>query len=238
MNPKARQELVGIGALVVGLFLGLTFLPWHVTGGVGQSLGAMLWKLLGVGAVMIPILGIGWALAAFDRLGSLSSGRTAALGAGMIVLLPYAVAIVGRVDVAYLPADHALWSAPQTLVGIIPAFFAALVVHGLGTAGGVLVGLFAFSALGVFTVGWHPLVVLRQRDGENAKRGVRKAEVKNTVEETASPRERAVPLPTPHAVKKEREKDREPDKEKKPKPATKPVSVPEGVLLPPLTLLN
>ena len=243
MNPKARQELVGIGALVVGLFLGLTFLPWHVTGGVGQSLGAVLWKVLGVGAVMIPILGIGWALAAFDRLGSLSSGRTAALGAGMILLLPYAVAIVGRVDVAYLPADHALWSAPQTLVGIIPAFFATAVVHGLGTAGGVLVGLFALSALGVFTVGWHPLVVLRQREegrgkgeGEKAKREMRKAEVKESFEESESPRERAVPPPTPHAVKKEREKDREP--EKKAKPAPKPAPVPEGVLLPPISLLN
>jgi len=38
----------------------------------------------------------------------------------------------------------------------------------VGTAGGVLVGLFALSALGLLTIGWHPLVVLRQRAAEDA----------------------------------------------------------------------
>ena len=32
MNPKARRELIGIGALVVGLFLGLTLLRLQITG--------------------------------------------------------------------------------------------------------------------------------------------------------------------------------------------------------------
>ena len=36
MTRKARQELIGIGALVGGLFLGLTLLPWHITGDWGE----------------------------------------------------------------------------------------------------------------------------------------------------------------------------------------------------------
>ena len=64
MTRKARQELIGIGALVGGLFLGLTLLPWHITGDWGERLGRLLWHSVGAGAVLIPFLGVGWALAA------------------------------------------------------------------------------------------------------------------------------------------------------------------------------
>ena len=73
MNRKARQELIGIGALVVGLFLGLTLLRLPITGSWGQGIGSLLWQIVGVGAVLLPALGIGWALAAFERLGRLRS---------------------------------------------------------------------------------------------------------------------------------------------------------------------
>jgi len=62
MNPKARQELLGIGALVVGLFLGLTLLRLPITGSWGERIGSLLWRLLGLGSVLVPVLGIGWAL--------------------------------------------------------------------------------------------------------------------------------------------------------------------------------
>jgi len=42
----------------------------------------MLWKVFGLGSVVLPVLGIGWALAAFERLGPLSWGRAAALARG------------------------------------------------------------------------------------------------------------------------------------------------------------
>ena len=42
MMPKARQELVGIGALVVGLFLGLTLLRLPITGSWGERIGSLL----------------------------------------------------------------------------------------------------------------------------------------------------------------------------------------------------
>ena len=167
MNAKARQELIGIGALVVGLFLGLTLLRLPVTGSWGDHIGSLLWRTLGAGSAVLPLLGIGWALAAFQRLGSLSSGRTAALGVGLVLLLPYGI---GTVTGARFPLDYALWSPTQRLVGVAPALVAHGIHQAVGTAGGALVGLFALSALGILTVGWHPLVALRTRETEVRKR--------------------------------------------------------------------
>lgn len=160
MNLKARQELIGIAALLVGLFLGLTLLPLALTGSWGRATGGTLWQLFGLGAVVLPVLGIGWALAAFDRLGALSWGRAASLGAGLILLIPYGIAVA--IGPAF-PADYAHWTPTQRLVGLFPGFLANGMQGAIGTAGAVLIGLLALSALGVFTVGWHPLMLLRQR---------------------------------------------------------------------------
>ncbi|MGH7607309.1 MAG: hypothetical protein ACREME_08220, partial [Gemmatimonadales bacterium] len=157
-RPPPRQELLGIAALLVGLFLGLTLLPLALTGTWGRTIGTIVWRLFGVGAVMIPLLGVAWALAAFGRLGSLSWGRAASLGAGLILLIPYGIAVA--VGPAF-PADYVHWTAGQRLAGLFPAFLATSLAAALGTAGAALLGLFALSALGVFTVGWHPLTVLR-----------------------------------------------------------------------------
>lgn len=160
MNPKARNELIGVAALLLGLFFGLTLLQLPLTGSWGRAIGGLLWEVFGVGAVVLPLLGIAWALAAFARLGPLSWGRAAALGAGLILLVPYSIAIgIGPV----FPFDHSQWTATQKLVGLFPAFLASGIQGAVGTAGGVLVGLFALSALGIVTVGWHPLALLRAR---------------------------------------------------------------------------
>src|SRR3989449_5387871 len=47
---SARQELIGIGALAVGLFLGLTLLRLSITGSWGDQIGSRLWRALGVGS--------------------------------------------------------------------------------------------------------------------------------------------------------------------------------------------
>lgn len=163
MSPAARRELIGIGALVAGLFLALTLLPLPVTGRLGHSVGEFLRKTFGIGAALLPVLGIGWALAAFERLGTLSTARTASLVAALMLLIPYGVGIISGADAATLPANYAAWDAGQRVVGILPAFFATLMRSTVGTAGGVLVGLFVLSAAGLLTIGWHPLIVLRQR---------------------------------------------------------------------------
>jgi S-DNA-T family DNA segregation ATPase FtsK/SpoIIIE len=218
MKPKAaqRQELVGIAALLVGLFLGLTLLQLPLTGSWGRAIGGLLWKVLGVGAVVVPVLGLGWALAAFGRLGPLSSGRAAVLGAGLILLVPYAIGVA--VGPAF-PFDHAQWSSTQKLVGLLPAFVATGIQGALGTAGGVLAGLFALSALGIVTIGWHPLALLRAGDGG---RGTGEGE-------KLVPKIKPVPLP-PSPVPKARPS--------KPVPAPKAPPPPKGSLIPPIDLLN
>jgi S-DNA-T family DNA segregation ATPase FtsK/SpoIIIE len=219
MNSKVRRELIGIGALAVGLFLGLTLLRLSITGSWGEHLGSLLWRLLGVGAVLLPLLGIGWALAAFERLGSLSAGRAAALGAGLIVLLPFGI---GTVTGASFPAEYATWSSTQRLVGTVPAVLAHGVHQAVGTAGGTLIGLFALSALGLLTVGWHPLVVLRTRETGIGKR------------ETEKP-----PKPPPAAPDTTIPVSRFPrERKQRPPPVPRLVTVPAGVLIPPIDLLN
>ena len=238
MNRKARQELIGIGALAVGLFLGLTLLRLPITGSWGDQIGTRLWRVLGVGSVLLPVLGIGWALAAFERLGSLSAGRAAALGAGLILLLPYGI---GTVTGASFPPAYAAWSPTQQLVGFVPAMLAHGVHHAVGTAGGTLVGLFALSALGILTVGWHPLVALRTRETGVAKRdagsGMRDAQKagkpakpERAVEEEEQARERTVA-----ALKAAKART----KPTPPHPAAR-IShpVPPGVLIPPIELLH
>src|SRR5204863_6115277 len=133
MNRKARQELLGIGALAVGLFLGLTLLRLPITGSWGDRIGSQLWRVVGAGSVLVPVLGIGWALAAFERLGSLSAARAAVLGTGLILLLPYGI---GTVAGASFPADYHLWTATQKLVGVLPGALAHGVHQAVGTAGG------------------------------------------------------------------------------------------------------
>src|SRR5207302_4576317 len=170
MTSKARQELVGIGALVVGLFLGLTLLRLPITGSWGERVGGLLWRVFGVGSVLVPAMGVGWALAAFQRLGSLSAARAAALGAGLILLVPYGI---GTITGAGVPAGFAAWTPTSQPAGLLPAVLARAVHRRVGTAGGVLVGVFALSALGILTVGWHPLIVLRSRETGSGKRDAR-----------------------------------------------------------------
>src|SRR2546425_11510212 len=107
------QELIGIAALLVGLFTGLTLLPVALTGSWGRAVGGALWQLFGVGAIVVPILGVGWALAAFERLGALSWVRAAVLGAGLRLLVPYGIAVA--IGPTFAP-DYANWTRTERLV--------------------------------------------------------------------------------------------------------------------------
>jgi len=225
MNPKARQELIGIAALLVGFFLGLTLLPVALTGSWGRTIGSALWQVFGVGAIVVPILGVGWALAAFERLGALSWGRTAALGAGLILLIPYGIGVaIGR----DFPPDYANWTRTGRLVGLFPAFLANGVEGAIGTAGAVLAGLFALSALGVLTIGWHPLTMLRA--GEEGRGKGEGEKPIPTVRRATAELDLPVPLPPSRFPKERRPKPAPP-----PKPGPPP---PPGSLIPPIDLLT
>jgi len=243
VNRKVRQELTGVAALLVGLFMGLTLLPWRTTGQVGLVVGGFLWHTFGVGAAVIPVLGIGWALAAFDRLGSVSALRAAALGAGLIVIAPYSVAIVTGVHI--IPADYSLWTGRERLVGMVPAWIAGDVHSAVGTAGGILAGLFVLSALGIVTIGWHPLMMLRggERSAVSGKEKIRKSTAKGPTakfEEDAPFEVVAVRVDPPAhlspltpSTKPRKSKPAPPPPPRRPAPPP-----PEGVLLPPPELLT
>jgi DNA segregation ATPase FtsK/SpoIIIE, S-DNA-T family len=157
MSTDSRRRLGAVTALVLGLFVGLTFLPLPLTGPVGKYVGPGLWRMLGAGALGIPLLGIGLALAGFDRLGKLDMKRSAILIIGLSVLVPYLVGVVtgvGRID---LYPDIGERGFAASVVGWLPGFFAEMITDKVGVLGAVLFGFLALSALTLATFAWHPL---------------------------------------------------------------------------------
>ncbi len=156
-DTRRRQELVAIAALVAGVFVGLTLVPWRLTGPIGTAVGRLLWEYLGVGAGLIPVVFVGLGLAGLGRLRRLDMMRASVLFAGVVLLAPYAIALAtGARETARFPADYADWQVTQRLVGLVPALLAVGATAVVGTAGAVLVGILALSILTLFTLDWHP----------------------------------------------------------------------------------
>ena len=157
MSTDSRRRLGAITGLVLGLFVGLTFLPLPLTGPVGKYIGHGLWRMLGAGALGVPLLGIGLALAGFDRLGKLDMKRSAILIIGLSVLVPYLIGVltgVGRIDLYPDIGDRGF---AASVVGWLPGFFAEMITDKVGVLGAVLFGFLALSALTLATFAWHPL---------------------------------------------------------------------------------
>ena len=216
-----RRRMGALTALVVGLFLGLTLLPVKVTGPVGGYIGHALWQLLGAGALGIPLLGIGLALAGFDRLGGLDMKRSAILIVGLSVLVPYVVAVLTDVSPADLDADVGQRGFAARMVGLVPGFLAEAISGKVGVAGAVLLGFLALSALTLVTFAWHPLQRLEaggqgvRRSGGQADSGTAGRRDGGTGDAVATPGER-------------RSKERKPKEE--PSPAAEPAEETTGLL--------
>jgi DNA segregation ATPase FtsK/SpoIIIE, S-DNA-T family len=212
MSSDSRRRLAAITALVVGLFVGLTLLPLPVTGPIGHSIGRTLWGWLGAGALGIPLLGIGLALAGFERLGTLDMKRSAFLIVGLSILLPYLAGVLGHVTV--FDIDNRVWLGQ--LVGAIPGFFAVEIPRGVGVAGAVLLGFLALSALTLATFAWHPLQRLeRHRQEAPPPAGPREEPKRRTA---AAKSEAAAPVVDEPAARPAPKPD---GKVAKPKPARK-----------------
>jgi S-DNA-T family DNA segregation ATPase FtsK/SpoIIIE len=152
-----RQELVAIVSLLAGIFVALTLLPWDITGPVGRIAGEFLWKWFGLGAVLIPVLGVGVGLAGFGLVPRLDLERVAVLCAGLVLLVPYAVAIVaGATGPGDFPPAYEDWTTAQKLAGLVPVAIAVGIGEIIGTAGAVIVGLGGLWVLTVYTLGLHP----------------------------------------------------------------------------------
>jgi S-DNA-T family DNA segregation ATPase FtsK/SpoIIIE len=189
-DGNRRRRMGALTALVAGLFLGLTLLPVQITGPVGGYIGHALWQLLGAGALGIPLLGIGLALAGFDRLGGLDMKRSAILIVGLSVLVPYVVGVLTDVNPADLDADVGQRSLSARAVGLVPGFLAETVSGKVGVAGAVLLGFLALSALTLATFAWHPL---QRFERDSAGQGDGGAGGNAGVEEQPKRRKRALP---------------------------------------------
>jgi DNA segregation ATPase FtsK/SpoIIIE, S-DNA-T family len=196
MSTDSRRRLGAITALVLGLFVGLTLLPVSITGPVGRSIGHGLWQILGAGALGIPLLGLGLALAGFDRLGGLDMKRSAILIVGLSLLLPYLVGVVTHVGRTDLDLDVTQRGFAARVVGVLPGFFAETISDKVGLAGAVLLGFLALSALTLATFAWHPLQRL-EKGGAAGQRGRGAAESWDVeTEGRRGKRKRAAPAPT------------------------------------------
>jgi len=157
LTPRHKQELTAIVALLAGVFIGLTLLPWDVTGPAGRVVGGVLWRSLGSGAAIIPILGIVIALASFGHIRDLGLRRLSFLVAGLVILLPFAIGVFAGIRSATdLPASYGQWTYVQRSVGLLPAMLVVLLTSLVGTAGTVILGLIALSSLTLYTLDWHP----------------------------------------------------------------------------------
>jgi DNA segregation ATPase FtsK/SpoIIIE, S-DNA-T family len=227
MTPDARRRFGALTALVLGLFIGLTLLPIPVTGPVGRYVGHSLWQLLGAGALGIPLLGMGLALASFDRLGKLDMKRSAVLIIGLSVLIPYIVGVLAHVGAADLDPDVGARSIAARAVGVVPGFLAVMISAKVGVAGAVLFGFLALSALTLATFAWHPLHRLERRPDGAAERSEPAKDVRKQrrAAESAKPEPAAVALAAVEVEKEEPALNpaeaRTEGKAPKPKPAGK-----------------
>ena len=144
-------------ALVVGAFLALTLLPVNLTGPFGTLVGPGLWRMLGLGAIGAPLLGVLIGLAGFDRLPRLDMKRAAILVTGLALVIPYVIGVLGRVRTDSFDLPTAEWPWPELLTGWLPGFLARSALDLVGVAGGLLAGFIALTGVTLGTLAWHPL---------------------------------------------------------------------------------
>lgn len=157
MTPGDRRRLGAIAALVLGLFVGLCLVPAVPTGVMGRALGSFLWRAFGVGALGLPLLGIGLALAGFERLPRLDMKRVAVLVGGLAVLVPFVAGVLAGTSPAHFDPPLGQWSVSARAAGLVPGLLAYWVTGLIGQTGALLLGFLALSALTILTLAWHPL---------------------------------------------------------------------------------
>ena len=157
MRPEDRRRLGAIAALVLGIFIGLTLIRAVPTGPLGRGLGSLLWRSLGAGAVGLPMLGFGLALAGFDRVPRLDMKRMGFLVGGLALLVPFTIAVIADVPAAAFDPPLAEWELAARASGLLPGLAARGVLQLIGQPGGLLLAFLLLSALTLATLAWHPL---------------------------------------------------------------------------------
>ena len=245
MTPDDRRRLGAVAALVLGLFVAVSLLELRLTGPLGSAVGSALKGALGLGAIGLPLLGLGVALAGFQRLPLLDMKRVALLMGGLSLLAPFFVAVFAGVTRESYTAAAGDPSVSARLAGIIPGFLAAGAVSLVGKIGGVLLGFLALSGLTLGTIAWHPLRRLERGTAGAATRSSRTARTRapRLAEDDGAPEDdgslELAPRPSPASATAGRA-ERRPEREKPARratPGSQPAGGTEAAALPPLELL-
>ena len=94
IDPRTKDDLWAIGALLAGLFLALAAAPGvSLTGPVGVAVGFALRSLFGAGAAAVPLIPLFWAVALFGHLDRSLGRRVTILLGGLSVAVPFALAV-------------------------------------------------------------------------------------------------------------------------------------------------
>ncbi len=175
-----RRRLGATLALAVGLFFLLTLLPLPLTGPVGATIGPLLWRGLGLGAVGVPLFFLAIGLAGFGRLWALDQKRAAILIGANGLLIPYLIGVLANVTQADFLLPLAEWHVVARAVGWFPGLFARGALDSIGVAGGMIAGFVAMTAATLATVAWHPLK--RLEDGPKPQNATSPADpvIRNT----------------------------------------------------------
>jgi S-DNA-T family DNA segregation ATPase FtsK/SpoIIIE len=157
MMREHGRRFGAVVALVIGVFLALTLLPFNITGPFGRVLGPGLWSMFGLGAIGAPLLGLLIGMAGFERLPRLDMKRAAILVVGLAILVPYVIGVLARVERSSFDPPTAQWPWPELLTGWFPGFLARSALDLIGVAGGLLAGFVGLTAVTLGTLAWHPL---------------------------------------------------------------------------------
>jgi S-DNA-T family DNA segregation ATPase FtsK/SpoIIIE len=156
LSGEQRREILALGLLALALFLLLALIPVEYLGAgtlelfpsgntmgvLGGTLRSMMVAAVGVASIMIPLLVALGGLRVAEWVDSEWVLRMAALGAGLLILVPPATWVVG-----FMPELAGWWGGR---VG-------ELLVSAIGWLGALILLVFLLLALSVGTLGWNPL---------------------------------------------------------------------------------
>jgi S-DNA-T family DNA segregation ATPase FtsK/SpoIIIE len=109
------------------------------------------------------MMGVGLALAGFDRIPRLDMKRMGALLGGLAVLVPFTIGVVTDVSADDFLGQLAEWGLKARATGLVPGFAARSTIQIIGQPGGLLLAFLALSALTLATLAWHPLHRLEKK---------------------------------------------------------------------------
>ncbi len=240
IDPRTKDDLWAIGALLAGLFLALATAPGvALTGPAGVALGAGLRTLFGAGSAALPLIPLFWAVALFGHLDRGLGRRVTILFAGLAITVPFALGVGFQTWESVAHAALSAGALPEypAWVGLLGGFL-AFELRVIGPVGEGLLAVGAFSGLTIATVGWNPLGVLRKREKQVADGSL---QVAGTTEPAPEPQPAELPDDV-FATSDEPEEEPAPAKRgRKAKPPAPDTRHPTPALadeLPPIDLLN